>query len=106
VSFSMHLEGLKEHVAELMRDKTDSITPFDLYFLTEKEDYACYIEKVTKFIEYGGIAETCDFVKPESKKIKQSITDYSSSSEYLLTNLKTHSDAFLVIDNSGWLAAT
>ena len=106
VSYSMKLTALKEHIAELRKDKTGAATPFDLYFLTEKDDYACYIEKVTKFIEYGGIAETCDFVKPENKKIKESITVYESKDESLLKFDKTHSDAFLVIDNSGWLAAT
>ena len=102
----MKITGLKEHVAELRKDKTKVETPFDLYFLTEKDDYSCYIEKVTKYIEYGGIAETCDFVKPENKKIKETITEYTSVNEYLLKFDKTHSDAFLVIDNTGWLAAT
>ena len=43
-------------------------TPFDLFFLNEMKDYDCYVEKVTKFIDFQ-IVEECDFVKPDAKQL-------------------------------------
>ena len=36
-----------------------------MFFLTETEDYNCYIEKVTKWIDFNMI-EKCDFVKDDA----------------------------------------
>ena len=80
-------------------------TPFDLYFLDNEQDYNCYIEKVTKWIDFD-LAETCDFVRPGAEQIKESIFEYESEDNELLSYDQLHSDLFLVIDNSGWLAAT
>jgi hypothetical protein len=40
-----------------------------MYFLTETADYNCYIEKVTKFIDFD-VVESCDFVKPDAEQVK------------------------------------
>ena len=76
-----------------------------MYFLTEAEDYNCYIEKVTKFIDFD-VVESCDFVKPNAKQVQESIYEYDSGAEDILSYEKTHGDIFLVLDNTGWLAAT
>merc|ERR1712166_757823 len=55
VSYSMKLTALKEHIAELRKDKTGAATPFDLYFLTEKDDYSAnnWYESLYKFFIIG-----------------------------------------------------
>jgi hypothetical protein len=61
---------------------------------------------VTKFIDFN-VVEKCDFVKPDAKHYKEAIFNYDSGDqENILSYAKTHGDVFLVIDNSGWLAAT
>ena len=79
--------------------------PFDLYFLDNSDDYNCYIEKVTKWIDFH-VAETCEFIRTGSESIKESIFEFESNDNELLSYETMHSDLFLVIDNSGWLAAT
>ena len=75
-----------------------------MYFLTETQDYNCYIEKVTKYIDFN-VIETCDFVKPDAPQVKEAIYEYESSDD-ILSYEYTHGDVFIVLDNTGWLAAT
>ena len=75
--------------------------PFDLYFFDgNNDDYECFVEKSNKWARHQ-IAEFCDFVT-KAKWVHPNLYEYSLEQKDFLNYEATHTDFFMVIDNSGW----
>lgn len=78
---------------------TDS--KFDLFTFASEQDYNCYIEASTMWLEHGQ-AQMCDFVgNPDV--VHEQVEQWSSSDDAFLSRDKVHNDVFVVLDNTGWL---
>jgi arylamine N-acetyltransferase len=75
--------------------------PFDLYFFdSNSADYECFVEKSNKWARYH-VAEFCDFLG-QADWVHPNLFEYHFGQSHFLNAEATHTDFFMVIDNSGW----
>ena len=75
---------------------------FDVFVFDSEEDYNCYIEASTMWLEHAQ-ANMCDFVGSKPNSVYEQVTEWSSSDDAFLSKDTLHNDIFVVLDNTGWL---
>lgn len=84
-----------------------SQTPVDLLVFTDypeaAEAYNCYTSASQQWVQHK-LATPCDFMH-DNAVMKHAVTEYQEESSAFLTRENLHSDAFIVVDNTGWYSA-
>ena len=76
---------------------------FDIYMFKELEDYNCYIEQSTLYVQHGE-ASMCNFLENSSSTvIKEQVTEWSNEDSDFLNKENQISDILVVIDNTNYL---
>ena len=76
---------------------------FDVFIFTREEDYNCYIEASTIWVEHMQ-AKTCDFLSQDSV-VKPQVKSWSTEDDVFLSRDKVHNDILVVLDNTNWLSS-
>ena len=76
---------------------------FDVFIFTREEDYNCYIEASTIWVEHTQ-AKTCDFLSDDSV-VKPQVKRWSTEDDVFLSRDKVHNDILVVLDNTNWLSS-
>ena len=97
VRYEMSVKGVKGSTNYGVTD-----TKFDVLLLEHEQDYNCYIEQSTIWLEHG-VANMCDFIGKEGVTHVQ-VSEWSSSDSSFLNSDLLHNDVFVILDNTGWLS--
>ena len=76
-------------------------TKLDVFIFDTEEDYFCYIEAITMWVEHLEV-RMCDFVgRPEV--VHEQVENWESSDSVFLSKDKVSNGVFVVLDNTQWL---
>ena len=77
-------------------------TEFDVFVFEEEEDYNCYIEAMTLWVEHDE-RKQCDFVMDKPNSVHEQVSQWSTADTEFLNKDQVHNEVFVVLDNTGWL---
>jgi len=77
-------------------------TKFDVLVFDSNDDYNCYIEATTMWLEHLQV-QSCDFLGTKPNVVHEQVEQWSTSDSVFLSKDKVHNDVFVVLDNTGWI---